>query len=215
MATKSYQVTVEGVNPLICSNVQSSDPLRTESTFRAIFHTKRNKTLKDHQALQALDWIQSGYWDNQGQIDIDEDENTVEFKGFSDPILPGANFLRCLRQGAATGWKKGMDIKRGVVVTNNSLIDFKGSKKAIDLFKGNKYINRAFTKRGVWVSRLCFPDWKVTFNLLVNDEIVKKSDLKKYLSMAAVAEGLGTWRPRYGRFKTLEFKETTLQGAIN
>jgi len=215
MATKSYQVTVEGVNPLICSNVQSSDPLKTESTFRAIFHTKRNKTLKDHQALQALDWIQSGYWDNQGQIDIDEDENTVEFKGFSDPILPGANFLRCLRQGAATGWKKGMDIKRGVVVTNNSLIDFKGSKKAIDLFKGNKYINRAFTKRGVWVSRLCFPDWKVTFNLLVNDEIVKKSDLKKYLSMAAVAEGLGTWRPRYGRFKTLEFKETTLQGAIN
>jgi hypothetical protein len=215
MATKSYQVTVEGVNPLICSNVQSSDPLKTESTFRAIFHTKRNKTLKDHQALQALDWIQSGYWNNQGQIDIDEDENTVEFKGFSDPILPGANFLRCLRQGAATGWKKGMDIKRGVVVTNNSLIDFKGSKKAIDLFKGNKYINRAFTKRGVWVSRLCFPDWKVTFNLLVNDEIVKKSDLKKYLSMAAVAEGLGTWRPRYGRFKTLEFKETTLQGAIN
>ena len=106
MATKSYQVTVEGVNPLICSNVQSSDPLKTESTFRAIFHTKRNKTLKDHQALQALDWIQSGYWDNQGQIDIDEDENTVEFKGFSDPILPGANFLRCLRQGAATGWKK-------------------------------------------------------------------------------------------------------------
>ena len=55
----------------------------------------------------------------------------------------------------------------------------------------------------------------MTFNLLVNDEIVKKSDLKKYLSMAAVAEGLGTWRPRYGRFKTLEFKETTLQGAIN
>jgi len=215
MATKSYQVTVEGVNPLICSNVQSSDPLKTESTFRAIFHTKRNKTLKDHQALQALDWIQSGYWDKQGQIDIDEDENTVEFKGFSDPILPGANFLRCLRQGAATGWKKGMDIKRGVVVTNNSSIDFKGSKKAVDLFKGNKYINRAFTKRGVWVSRLCFPDWKVTFNLLVNDEIVKKSDLKKYLSMAAVAEGLGTWRPRYGRFKTLEFKETTLQGAVN
>jgi hypothetical protein len=215
MATKSYKITVEGLNPLICSNVQSSDPLKTESTFRAIFHTKRNKTLKDHQALQALDWIQSGYWDKQGQIDIDEDENTVEFKGFSDPILPGANFLRCLRQGAATGWKKGMDIKRGVVVTNNSLIDFKGSKKAVDLFKGNKYINRAFTKRGVWVSRLCFPDWKVTFNLLVNDEIVKKSDLKKYLSMAAVAEGLGTWRPRYGRFKTLEFKETTLQGAIN
>ena len=73
MATKSYQITVEGVNPLICSNVQSSDPLKTESTFRAIFHTKRNKTLKDHQALQALDWIQSGYWDKQGQIDIDED----------------------------------------------------------------------------------------------------------------------------------------------
>ena len=164
--------------------------------------------------MQSLDWIQSGYWDKQGQIDIDEDENTVEFKGFSDPILPGANFLRCLRQGAATGWKKGMDIKRGVVVTNNSSIDFKGSKKAVDLFKGNKYINRAFTKRGVWVSRLCFPEWKVTFNLLVNDEIVKKSDLKKYLSMAAVAEGLGTWRPRYGRFKTLEFKDTTLQGAI-
>ena len=213
MANRCYQVTLLGAGTLICSNVQSSDPLKPESGLRAIFHTKRKKTTKDHEALQKLDWIQSGYWDKQGQIDIDEDENTVEFKGFSGPILPGANFLRCLRQGAAP-WRKGLDIKRSVVVTNDSEIKYQGSKNASVLFTNQKHINRAFTNRGVWVSRLCFPSWQVTYNLLVNDEIVSKSDLKKYLSRAAVAEGLGTWRPRYGRFKTAEFKDAELPKGI-
>ena len=208
MANRCYQVTLVGTGTLICSNVQSSDPLKPESELRAIFHTKRKKTTKDHEALQKLDWIQSGYWDKQGQIDIDEDENTVEFKGFSDPILPGANFLRCLRQGAAP-WRKGLDIKRSVVVTNDSEIEYQGSKDALEMYtKDQSYFsNTAFTSRGVWVQRLLFPDWKCTFELMVDDEILSVSQLNRIITMAGKAEGLGTWRPRFGRFSASELVE--------
>ena len=42
--------------------------------------------------------------------------------------MPGANFLRCLRN-AATKWKLGKDVLRSVVVTNDPLIEYEGSKK--------------------------------------------------------------------------------------
>ena len=94
MALKGFQVTVEGTSPLLCSNVASSDPLGEGSKQKAFFHSKRKKNDEDHRALRTLDWIFSGYWGSQGEISVDETENTVDFEGFSNPTLPGANFQR-------------------------------------------------------------------------------------------------------------------------
>ena len=127
----------------------------------------------------------------------------------ADPYMPGANFLRCLRN-AATKWKLGKDVLRSVVVTNDPLnrisrdqkMLWKCTQKIKDYFS-----NTAFTSRGVWVQRLLFPDWKCTFELMVDDEILSVSQLNRIIAMAGKAEGLGTWRPRFGRFSASELVE--------
>ena len=122
--------------------------------------------------------------------------------------MPGANFLRCLRT-AATKWKLGKDVLRSVVVTNDPIIEYEGSKNALEMYtKDQSYFsNTAFTSRGVWVQRLLFPDWKCTFELMVDDEILSVSQLNRIITMAGKAEGLGTWRPRFGRFSASELVE--------
>lgn len=201
MALNEYQVTVTGNAGLLCSNVENSDPLGIGSKQKAFFSSKKKKNDEDHLCLRTLDWIFSGYWKNIGKVKVNEAENTVEFDGFSDPYLPGANFLRCLRN-AATKWKLGKDVLRSVVVTNDPIIEYKGSKDALEMYTTNqeKFSNTAFTKRGVWVQRLLFPDWQCTFDVLVDDEILSVSQLNRIITMAGKAEGLGTWRPRFGRF---------------
>ena len=205
MALKGFEVTVEGTSPLLCSNVESSDPLGEGSKQKAFFHSKRKKNDEDHRALRTLDWIFSGYWKNHGKIAIDEDNNMVDFADFSAPTLPGANFQRCLRN-AATKWKLGKDVLRSVVVSNDPEIEYDGPKDAIEMFNSRtpKFQKAAFTKRGVWVNRLMFPIWQVTYNLTVDDEILSIQELKRIIKMAGKAEGLGTWRPRHGRFTASE-----------
>ena len=50
MALKGFEVTVEGTSPLLCSNVESSDPLGEGSKQKAFFHSKRKKNDEDHRA---------------------------------------------------------------------------------------------------------------------------------------------------------------------
>ena len=208
MAFVNYQVTVNGTAGLLCSNVENSDPLGEGAKQKAYFSSKKKKNDEDHLCLRALDWIFSGYWKNQGTVKIHEAKNSVEFHGFSDPYMPGANFLRCLRN-AATKWKLGKDVLRSVVVTNDPLIEYQGSKDALEMYTKDQdyFSNTAFTSRGVWVQRLLFPDWKCTFKLMVDDEILSVSQLNRIITMAGKAEGLGTWRPRFGRFSASELVE--------
>jgi len=203
MALTKYQVTVHGTAGLLCSNVENSDPLGQGAKQKAFFSSKKKKNDEDHLCLRALDWVFSGYWKNVGKVKVNEAENTVEFSGFSDPYLPGANFMRCLRN-AATKWKLGKDVLRSVVVTNDPIIEYNGSKDALKMYTENHsdFTNTAFTSRGVWVQRLHFKDWKCTFHVQVDDEILSVSQLNRIITMAGKAEGLGTWRPRFGRFES-------------
>jgi hypothetical protein len=59
-------------------------------------------------------------------------------------------------RNAATKWKLGKDVLRSVVVTNNPLLEFEGSKNAVDMLNSRspKLQLAAFTGRGVWVNRL-------------------------------------------------------------
>lgn len=201
MAIRALEVTIQGTSPLLLSNVAYSDPLGEHAHQKSLFSGKKKKSDDDHRNLRILDWLFSGYWQNQGEVLIDEAENRVGFDGFSIPYLPGGNFQRCLRN-AATKWKLGKDVLRSTVVTNNPAIEYDGPKEAVEMFNSRrpKFQLAAFTKRGVWVNRLILPEWQATFQLTVDDEILSIDQLRRIINMGGKAEGVGTWRPRYGRF---------------
>jgi|TARA_R100000479_G_scaffold50970_1_gene23912 hypothetical protein len=212
MSLRNLEVKVEGTAGLLCSNVQYSDPLGDYCKQKQYFTGKKGKAKTDtvHRAVRILDWLFSGYWVQEGIVEVDEAENDVSFAGFARPYMPGANFQRCLRN-AATKWKLGKDVLRSVVVTNNPELDYDGPKDALEMINSRdpKLQLAAFTGRGVWVNRLYLPAWSATFDLTLDDEIMGVDQLRQIANMAGKAEGLGTWRPRYGRFAVSEITEVT------
>lgn len=208
MTVRSLTVSIEGTAPLLCSNVANSDPLGEGAKQKAFFHGKKKKSDDDHRALRVLDWLQSGYWTHTGEVMIDEAENQVGFDGFSVPYLPGSNFQRCIRNGA-TKWKLGKDTLRAIVVTSNAAIEFDGPKDAVEMWNSRspKFQLASFTGRGVWINRLYIPVWACQFDLTLDDEILSVDQLRRILNMSGKGEGLGTWRPRYGRFVVNSIEE--------
>ena len=210
MSIRTLQVTVNGTAGLLCSNVAYSDPLGEFQPMKAFFTDKKGKAKTDgvHRAVRTLDWLFSGYWRNEGTVAVDEAENAVGFEDCANPYLPGANFQRCLRN-AATKWKLGKDTLRAIVVTNNPDIDYDGPKDAVMMFNSRspKFQLCSFTGRGVWVNRLYIPDWSAQFELTLDDEIMGTDQLRRIANMAGKSEGLGTWRPRYGRFQVTDISE--------
>ena len=213
MALRALEVQVQGTAGLLCSNVQYSDPLGDYCKQKQYFTDKKGKAKTDgvHTAVRILDWLFSGYWMEEGTVEVDEANNEVGFEGFARPYMPGANFQRCLRN-AATKWKLGKDVLRSVVVTNNPELIFDGPKDAVEMFnyREPKLQLAAFTGRGVWVNRLFLPDWSAKFDLTLDDEIMGVDQLRRIANMAGKAEGLGTWRPRYGRFAVTDTQEVEL-----
>ena len=211
MSMRSLQVSVKGKHGLLLSNVAYADPLGQFQPMKAYFTDKKGKSKTEgvHRAVRTLDWLFSGYWDKEGDVAVDENVNAVGFENFADPYLPGANFQRCIRN-AATKWKLGKDTLRAIVVTNNPFIEYDGPKDAVEMFNSRspKFQLCSFTGRGVWVNRLFIPDWSLQFELILDDEIMGTDQLRRIMNMAGKSEGLGTWRPRYGRFEVTDIAET-------
>lgn len=210
MSMRLLQVSVKGTAGLLLSNVAYADPLGRFQPMKAYFTDKKGKSKTEgvHRAVRTLDWLFSGYWDKEGDVAVDENENNVGFENFANPYLPGANFQRCMRN-AATKWKLGKDTLRAIVVTNNPFIEYDGPKDAVEMFNSRtpKFQLCSFTGRGVWVNRLLIPDWSVQFELMLDDEIMGTDQLRRIMKMAGKSEGLGTWRPRYGRFEVTDITE--------
>lgn len=211
MSIRTLQMTVEGTAGLLLSNVAYSDPLGDFQPMKAYFTDKKGKAKTDgvHRAVRTLDWLFSGYWRNEGEVAVDEAENAVGFEGFQNPYLPGANLQRCLRNAAAK-WKLGKDTLRAILVTNNPDIEYDGPRDAVEMFNSRtpKFQLCSFTGRGVWVNRLMIPAWSAQFELTLDDEIMGADQLRRIANMAGKSEGLGTWRPRFGRFQVTDITET-------
>ena len=211
---KTYSITVEGTAPLMLSNVEYSDPLGEPAKQKKQFTDKKGKAKTDdvHRVVRTLDWLYSGYWKEEGECIVCPEENTVAFAGYSTPYLPGANFQRSLRD-AATAWKLGKTSKSAIIVYSNPEIEFDGPKDGVEMFNSRepKLQYAASTSRGVWVNRICIPaGWKCTYELNLNTELLEVSDLKKICIMAGKSAGLGTWRPRFGRFQVNQIEEIEL-----
>jgi hypothetical protein len=208
---RTFQVHLEGVSPLLLSNCANSDPLGDAQRRKEHYSSKHKKSEDDHRHLRTLDWLYSVYWMTEGQVMVDEGENQLAFDGYADPYLPSSNFQRCLRN-AATRWKLGKATLQAISVTNDPPLQFDGPKDAVAMFNSRfpKYQLASFVKRGqkgVWINRCIIPGWEVDYTLTLDDEVIEVDQFRRIINAAGKGEGLGTWRPRYGRFVCTSIEE--------
>ena len=202
MAIRYFEVELKGNGGLLLSNNRCSDPLSDAAKIKKHFTGKRIKADADHQNLRVIDWVYSGYWTTPGEVIIDDADNTVSFEGFADPYLPSQNFQRCLRNGA-TAFKLGKDVERALTVHNDPMIEYDGPRTAAEMLNHSRFVNISPVVRKQvtnWVTRLYFPKWSATYHVTVDDDRISVDALERIIGAAGSFEGLGTWRPRYGRF---------------
>ena len=202
MAIRRFEVELNGTSGLLLSNNLCSDPLSEGSKIKKHFTGKRTKADADHLNLRTIDWVYSGYWSEPGEVIINDANNTVSLEGFADLYLPSQNFQRCLRNGA-TAFKLGKEVERALIVENEAKIEYDGPRTAAEMLRQSRFILTSPVvrmKTTNWVTRLIIPQWSVKYELTVDDDRISVDALERIIGAAGRFEGLGTWRPRYGRF---------------
>ncbi len=94
MALRALEVQVQGTAGLLCSNVQYSDPLGDYCKQKQYFTDKKGKAKTDgvHTAVRILDWLFSGYWMEEGTVEVDEANNEVGFEASLALTCPAQTF---------------------------------------------------------------------------------------------------------------------------
>lgn len=189
-----YTVTIEGIRPFIMHNGRLADPLDEFTVRLAVLTKNRQKSPDDHRAIQRAEFDGGLYWDEQ-----------------IGPYIPSDNLQAVIERGA-TKRKLGKVFKAHVGIdmpdgdSPGFALDYKGPRDREGLF--GKF---AFTKgakvgqKRIMRTRARFPSgWRCTFRVEVLAGGVTKTQLEQAISDAGIYEGIGDWRPRYGRFVVRE-----------
>ena len=94
-------------------------------------------------------------------------------------------------------------IKGGVFVTPDEILH-KNQKWTIDR---RSAVNPS-TRGRVMVNRPVFPNWTLDFDLNVIDDRAEIPVIKEILEYAGLYVGIGTFRPKFGRFEVKKFQKT-------
>jgi hypothetical protein len=184
---QSVDFHIRGVAPLICHNPRLADPLDPWTKAIAEISGKRKKTDKDHRELGRREFLGSLYHDG------------------NRPYIPAANIERMLRDAAARS-KKGKDVQAGAIVPEDAPIIYSGPTDPEELHDSGKFVLRTGVLVGrarVIRTRPCFRAWELKFSVLFDEEILNRSAIQDFAILAGRIIGLGSWRPRNGRFEVL------------
>lgn len=184
------QLSIRGTAPLIVQGDRLANPLdEITREYRAIAK-KRNKTDEDTLALMRLEFYAGLYYDPE-----------------TGPYMPAENIHRCLRDAGGLS-RNGKNVTRAVLVlSDRNPIEYRGSRDIDDLWANENHhfvktvVNAGQSKGRVIRMRPIFREWAVNAELELLEEQLNLSDLRRIAETAGLLIGLGSWRPRYGRFE--------------
>jgi hypothetical protein len=187
-----FKVTIEGIRPLLMHNGRLSDPLDEHTKRLKVAAKQKNKSDDDHRHTARLEFEGGLYHDSK-----------------LGPCMPSDNLQAMIERGA-TRRKLGKEFKAHVSVempegdTIGFPVKYKGPRDIETMWTNRAFV---FTK-GVRVgqsrvmrTRARIPTgWTCTFGVEVLAGGVSKEQLSQAITDAGLYQGLGDWRPRYGRF---------------
>jgi len=182
-------LTMTGIAPLIMHNAQTADPLNPYArAIKEITSKRTNKTDADEMEISRLKFEAGLYYDE-----------TI------GPYLPAANIFRCLIE-AGSMTRDGKKVERGVVfLGDRAALGYDGPRDPAGLWGdgSTRFVDRrlaAVNRARIPVTRPIFPDWSVSFEVLVDDQIMNPSAFRDLAVKAGRAVGVGDYRRFYGRF---------------
>lgn len=191
MKDAMYTVTIEGIRPLLLHNGRLSNPLDEHAKKLKAASTQRNKSDEDHVRVSRVEFEGGLYHDPK-----------------IGPFIPSDNLQAMVERGS-TRRKLGKIFKAHVSVdmpenAPGFPIEYRGPRDVEGLWENRSFVfvkGVRIGKNRVQRTRARIPSgWSITFRVEVLAEGVSKQQLEQAISDAGLYEGLGDWRPRYGRF---------------
>ena len=184
MAYDTLRFRITGVSPLVMHCGQLADP--TNRFVREIrkISGKRKKTEADFAEISRLEFF-GGLYLTQGQ-----------------PCLPGEQVEACIVRGAISQ-KRGRAAKAGILCLGAFLLEYEGPRDPLALWECEEFRLVAGVKVGnsrVMRTRPIFREWSAPIEVRYNPVLLNADEVKQFLAAAGEQEGIGDWRPRFGRF---------------
>lgn len=196
---KRVNVKISSVVPMLTISKILLDPTHPLTKQHKKIGQKRgkDKTDKDLLELKFLEFQANLCWEGengQGQVCVEGD--TIE---------------AVIREGAKQ-YKHGLKVQAGVMIQDDKipLVYPKPSQSIAKLFARKDHVDYQPVKRPgnvmVPYCRPRFNEWQLEFTLVFDDSIITADQLKRAIETGGKLKGIGSYRPRFGRFELNDFK---------
>lgn len=192
--------TAAGGTPLLQHNERLADPLNPFALEIGKISRKRGKTESDHLEIALLEFQGGLYHDgcdspNSGPKDITD--------GILGPYIPVWHIVRTI-QNAGKQHKLGATVLRGVVpAQEKAAVQYEGPRTIDAMWRDGSFSLRKSVGIGssrTMRTRPVFVDWKVEAELEVDLTQIDPEKINQLILEAGKFQGLGDYRPVYGRF---------------
>ena len=124
-------------------------------------------------------------------------------------VWPGWNLQRCMEDGARLGEVKLGRKSIGQYLRALVAVEGDPSFGRVDYDGLHTCMGRIPPRTGAMVELFrpkLDPGWTLSFRLLVHNTSIDPDTLKQVLQFGGLLAGMGSWRPRYGRFAVERFE---------
>lgn len=182
----SMTIRITGTSPLLMQNETLANPLHELTKAHKTVMVKRKKEEKDHLWLLESEWNASMYYDPE-----------------IGPFIPSQNIEGCIAE-AGKIHRLGKAVKQAVQVVNDvAKLEYDGPRDKDALWGSGKFSDvRGVNVGGKKVMRCrpLFTAWSAQFDISFMDDVIERKDLVEIIEEAGRRVGIGTYRPRFGRF---------------
>lgn len=183
---KQIKFELTGITPLIMQSDTLVDPINELTRAIKKITGKQKKTDDDHAEIGRLEFRGGLYWNKD-----------------LGPYIPAANLERMLRDGGALT-RMGTKVRQGMQVDEDrSPLIYDGPRDIDAMFQDGRFTHRAsvVVKKARTIRvRPWFPEWSLTFTLNYDEKLFDPQQVRDMVVTCGKYIGLGTWRPRHGRF---------------
>jgi hypothetical protein len=187
---KKLTIEIQGVSPLMMHNGQMANPLSTFAKQMASLTGIRKKQAEHHEKISKLEFVGALYTNEKGEI-----------------IVP-ADCLEATFINGAKKHKLGMQAKSGMLVEEDSVLEYVGPKDPEELYNNKKFVDiRAAVVNGkarIMRTRPIFPEWKLKTTILYDSDLLSEEEVLRIVNTSGQQVGLLEYRPRYGRFTVVK-----------
>lgn len=184
MSTQTLRVRLRGDRPLLMHSARLADPLDPIKIELDRLTCKRDKTTADHEQISKVEW-HGGLWLQDGK-----------------PCIP-AEAIESAFVAAARTRRKGPQAKAGFLCSISPFLEYEGPTDLVSLWNDKAFRFRfpvSVNGSKVMRTRARFPVWQVTAEVEFLPSLLNRNDVLEIFEIAGFRQGLGDWRPKFGKF---------------